>query len=333
MFSLFFLLSTHYYVLRIYFSTFIYPVSLFFTFYFQAHVLNHQAGLANAALEEISRDPFTVCDTDLILQLIEESSPEHSPGELTKYHYLTFGWIVEGIVRGVTGESLRDFVSKNIGDKLDISDEFMIGIPSQDQSQSVSQDQGQGQSVSQSVSVEGGSENAVGVTGEIATGSGSVNSVSNINIGVDVSSRVADLVLGKIIMPSPPTPPAPVVATSATTASATTTASTTANDSVSDSTSTATDTATTTASSTAPSATTSATTSATATQPIECKNDDQIISPDSTTPSTAAAVTETGTGTEMATEEIRVQSFKKRPPSGPSMLMNPTFFNNPRIRY
>ena len=281
---------------------------LFFTFLFQAHVLNHQAGLANAALEEISRDPFTVCDTDLILQLIEESSPEHSPGELTKYHYLTFGWIVEGIVRGVTGESLRDFVSKNIGDKLNISDEFMIGIPSQDQSQSVSQSQTQ--SVSQSVSVEGSSGDVVGVTSGTA---GSVSgSVSNINIGIDVSSRVADLVLGKIVMPSPPsppTPPAPVVATSATT--------TTTSDSASDSTSTATDTATTTAPS--------------ATQPIESSNNDKITSPDSTT--AAVTPTETVTGTEMATEEIRVQSFKKRPPSGPSMLMNPTFFNNPRIRY
>lgn len=136
---------------------------------YQAQVLNHQAGLANAGLEEISRDPFCVCDTDLMLSIIANSTPEHGPGEQTKYHYLTFGWLVEGLVRSVTGGSLREYVSANIGSKLSIDSEFMIGIPG-------TMDD----------------ENAVHAQSSSEK---------------EISDRVANLVLGRIVMP--PAPPRP----------------------------------------------------------------------------------------------------------------------------
>jgi CubicO group peptidase (beta-lactamase class C family) len=139
-------------------------------------VLNHQAGLANAGLEEISRDPFCVCDTDVMLSIIANSTPEHGPGEQTKYHYLTFGWLVEGLVRSVTGTSLREYVSANIGSKLSIDSEFMIGIPG-------TMDD----------------ENAVHAQSSSEK---------------EISDRVANLVLGRIVMP--PTPPKPTQATQTT---------------------------------------------------------------------------------------------------------------------
>lgn len=233
----------------------------------QAQVLNHQAGLANAALEEISRDPFSVCDIDFMLELISESTPEHEPGEQTKYHYLTFGWIVEGLVRGVTGGSLREFVRQNIGEKLNIEDEFMMGIPSQND----------------------------GIDGEVNNGGwkemDKVKETSEKES--NVNSRIADLVLGRIVMPSPPpAPPAPT--TPAVVVPTVVTAAAVPSD--------------------AP-----IVTGAVSTPP-----------PISTDTSTMKADTEVTP--PVLTEEITTRSFKKRPPSGPSMLMNPTFFNNPRIR-
>lgn len=137
-------------------------------------MLNHQAGLANACLEEISRDPFCVCDTDLMLSMIAESTPEHAPGEQTKYHYLTFGWLVEGLVRSVTGGSLREYVSANIGSKLSIDSEFMIGIPGTMDDETA-------------VHAQSSSEK-------------------------EISDRVANLVLGKIVLPPAPKP-APALVT------------------------------------------------------------------------------------------------------------------------
>ena len=213
-------------------------------------------------MEEISRDPFAVCDIDLILELISESKPEHTPGEQTKYHYLTFGWIVEGLVRGVTGDSLREFVRLNIGEKLDIEDEFMIGIPSENKNENENEKK----------------------KGE---GKGEEKGEERHN---DVNIRIADLVLGRIVMPSPPPTP-PAATTTQVSATATATASNTPS--------------TVTGTVVAPPLTGT---------DIATNKVDEVLTPSA------------------PTEEVLSRSFKKRPPSGPSMLMNPTFFNNPRIR-
>ena len=133
-------------------------------------MLNHQAGLANAGLQEISRDPFVVCDNDLILSIMAQSTPEHEPGAQTNYHYLTFGWLVEGLVQSVTGGSLRDFVNANIAVEQNIQSEFMIGI---------------------------GSGNAVDQ--QHADRLPAVSSNER-----EVANRVANLVLGRIVMPPRP---------------------------------------------------------------------------------------------------------------------------------
>ena len=121
-----------------------YLILLAFISFLQSHVLNHQAGLANAGLQEISRDPFIVCDSDLILSVMAQSTPEHAPGAQTNYHYLTFGWLVEGLVKSITGGTLKDFVNTNIAIQQNIQSEFMIGIASshtEQQSQEQEQEQ------------------------------------------------------------------------------------------------------------------------------------------------------------------------------------------------
>ena len=216
-----------------------------------------------------------MCDTELMLNLISESKPEHTPGEQTKYHYLTFGWIVEGLVRGVTGDSLREFVRKNIGEKLNIEEEFMIGIPGENKKENEKK-KGESESECESESDGQGKERQI-----------------------DVNIRIADLVLGRIVMPSPP--PAPASATASPVA-------------------------------------------ATADAAVSAPNSDKVTTSSTVTGKIVASPPPlTGTDIPISkldevhtpsapAEEVLSRSYKKRPPSGPSMLMNPTFFNNPRIR-
>ena len=92
-----------------------------------AHVLQHQAGLSNAALEDISEDPFVSSDEAKMLNIIAVAEADALPGTETKYHYLTFGWLCDGIVRGATGGmKLRSLVEIDIARKLDIEREFMV---------------------------------------------------------------------------------------------------------------------------------------------------------------------------------------------------------------
>ena len=141
--------------------------------------MNHQAGLANAGLQEISRDPFVVCDNDLILSIMAQSTPEHAPGAQTNYHYLTFGWLVEGLVQSVTGGSLRDFVNTNIAVEQNIQSEFMIGIGSGNTAEQQHADRLPAVSYNER----------------------------------EVADRVANLVLGRIVMPPRPAVVASDVAT------------------------------------------------------------------------------------------------------------------------
>ena len=150
-------------------------------------MLNHQAGLANAGLQEISRDPFIVCDSDLILSIMAQSTPEHAPGAQTNYHYLTFGWLVEGLVKSITGGTLKEFVNTNIAIQQNIQSEFMIGI---------------------------GSSSNTGEQEQMHADRLPTTKLSNEH---EVSDRVANLVLGRIVMP-----PKPAVVASSATSTATT---------------------------------------------------------------------------------------------------------------
>ena len=93
-----------------------------------ANVLNHQAGLSQAGVDELLRDPFIVTNEEYMIQLMASAIPDEPPGTSTKYHALSFGWIVAGIVRKVTGKSIFDFSKEKIAKTLDIEKEFFIGL-------------------------------------------------------------------------------------------------------------------------------------------------------------------------------------------------------------
>ena len=93
-----------------------------------AHVLNHQAGLADAVMEYIAEDPYLAGNDAKILEILASAAPESLPGAETRYHYLTFGWLVDGIVRKVTGKTLKNFITDKVGVPLGIEQELLIGI-------------------------------------------------------------------------------------------------------------------------------------------------------------------------------------------------------------
>jgi len=74
------------------------------------HVLGHRAGLANSGMPE-DGTVDVLCDFEGMVGLMEGAVPEHGAGEEVRYHYLTFAWIVGGLIEKVTGRSYQDYLS------------------------------------------------------------------------------------------------------------------------------------------------------------------------------------------------------------------------------
>lgn len=80
-----------------------------------ADVLGHRAGLANAATEDLVLDPLLAQDSDRVLGLLESAAPDPALLGKVAYHYLTFGWILEGLVRSVEGVTLDEYAKASFG--------------------------------------------------------------------------------------------------------------------------------------------------------------------------------------------------------------------------
>ncbi len=91
-----------------------------------AQAMSHQAGL-HALPRPLSRTHLT--DWDAGLDWVAGGAPAWEPGTAVGYHAVTFGWIVGGIVRGVTGRHMSEVMRTEIGEPLGVADEFFLGIP------------------------------------------------------------------------------------------------------------------------------------------------------------------------------------------------------------
>jgi aarF domain-containing kinase len=91
-------------------------------------VLNHQSGLQHAGTSELASDPFIVCDSESIMSIMADATPDCASG----YHYLSFGFILDGLVRSVTSMGLQEFVERKISVPLGMSGTFSIGHRSDD---------------------------------------------------------------------------------------------------------------------------------------------------------------------------------------------------------
>jgi CubicO group peptidase (beta-lactamase class C family) len=87
-----------------------------------AHLLSHTAGLC--ALDE----RVSIFDYEAVIDALEEQMPLWEPGTKQGYHARTFGFLMDEIVRRITGlESLGDYFCKTIGSPLGL--DFWIGLP------------------------------------------------------------------------------------------------------------------------------------------------------------------------------------------------------------
>ena len=88
-----------------------------------AHLFSHTAGLC--ALDE--RVP--IFNYEAVIDAIEHQRPLWEPGTKQGYHARTFGFLMDEIVRRITGaESLGEYFRETIGSPLGL--DFWIGLPS-----------------------------------------------------------------------------------------------------------------------------------------------------------------------------------------------------------
>jgi CubicO group peptidase (beta-lactamase class C family) len=80
------------------------------------HVLSHRAGVPNLPGELLDLD--NVGDRELILRTLCDAKPSTRPGKLLAYHAVAGGWIIEEVVRRVTGRELREVLEDEIREPL-----------------------------------------------------------------------------------------------------------------------------------------------------------------------------------------------------------------------
>jgi CubicO group peptidase (beta-lactamase class C family) len=87
-------------------------------------VLSHRSGLA--ALDvPISNDQAAALDP--VLRLIELQRPWWQPGTKHGYHAMTYGFILSGLVRAVTGRTVGEFFADEVARPLQL--DLHIGLP------------------------------------------------------------------------------------------------------------------------------------------------------------------------------------------------------------
>mmetsp|Transcript_16312 Transcript_16312/g.28549 ORF Transcript_16312/g.28549 Transcript_16312/m.28549 type:complete len:966 (-) Transcript_16312:122-3019(-) len=90
-------------------------------------VLRHRAGLADVLPSSPSLEKLL--DLQAMEQMVAEASPKTPPGQTFSYHYLTFGWILAGLVRRVADRDFETVLRELIIEPLGLTDEMMLGVP------------------------------------------------------------------------------------------------------------------------------------------------------------------------------------------------------------
>ncbi len=90
------------------------------------HALCHEAGLYDVA--SLVKRPAEMLDWQHMLNLLADSAPAHEPGRVHGYHALTYGWLLGGLIEGMTGKSLQAVLQEELVDPLQL-DGMYIGMP------------------------------------------------------------------------------------------------------------------------------------------------------------------------------------------------------------
>ncbi|UTI66734.1 beta-lactamase family protein [Paraconexibacter antarcticus] len=88
-------------------------------------VFNHQSGVAHVD-ERVP--PGGINDYELMVALVERTTPFWTPGTRAGYHGLTVGWLVGELVRRVSGRTVGTFFREEVAEPLGLTD-CWIGLP------------------------------------------------------------------------------------------------------------------------------------------------------------------------------------------------------------
>jgi CubicO group peptidase (beta-lactamase class C family) len=89
-------------------------------------LLSHQAGLHR--IRGVVPDAEGLLDHEHVAGLVASQAPSKPSRGGTGYHGLTFGWLLAGLVKQVTGQGLREAVRAELAEPLEL-DGFWIGAP------------------------------------------------------------------------------------------------------------------------------------------------------------------------------------------------------------
>lgn len=89
------------------------------------HILTHRAGIPSIPGDEVNLDLLS--NPSRIIELICSTHTSHRPGRLVAYHALTGGFVIDEVVRRVTGKTIRAYLKQHILSPLGF-DTFNYGI-------------------------------------------------------------------------------------------------------------------------------------------------------------------------------------------------------------
>lgn len=86
----------------------------------------HEAGVYHIA--DMVEDATQMFDWEDMKARLAASEPVHTPGTAHGYHGITYGWLIGGIVEGITGRPFQEVLQEKISDPLGL-DGLFIGLP------------------------------------------------------------------------------------------------------------------------------------------------------------------------------------------------------------
>ncbi|KAH7355662.1 beta-lactamase [Pyrenochaeta sp. MPI-SDFR-AT-0127] len=91
------------------------------------HLLSHSSGVSGWA-EKLTFDD--VCDLEKSSAMLAAQAPWWEPGTASGYQSMSMGHLVSGVVRGVTGKTLGQFITEELAKPLDA--DFQLGVRDED---------------------------------------------------------------------------------------------------------------------------------------------------------------------------------------------------------
>jgi CubicO group peptidase (beta-lactamase class C family) len=88
------------------------------------HILNHQSGIYRFKKKLSQVD---LLDWHKIINILQNQSPDHKPGEKTYYHAKTHGYLIGEIIKKITNKTIGEFLKIYFAKKFNL--EIFIGVP------------------------------------------------------------------------------------------------------------------------------------------------------------------------------------------------------------